>query len=181
MKRRNGFTLVELLTVVAVFAMLTGILMSAFAASKERGRQTMCLSNLRQIGQALSMYRADWSDSVNFVPRTLQTLYPQYVRDARILNCPDNRDPSLAFLFKGKRIPLSYDYQVNFTPIPDTQQPIPKYVWSYAYPRLGENYPICFDRHHQAWSPDLYLVLRLDGSVKAVKRRIQVGESSMDL
>jgi prepilin-type N-terminal cleavage/methylation domain-containing protein len=181
MTRRKGFTLVELLTVTAVFAILAGVLMPSLAASREKGRQTTCLSNLRQIGQALSMYRADWPDPVYFVPPTLQALYPQYVRDARILNCPDNRDPSLAFLFEGKRIPLSYAYQVDFAPTRESQEPSLKYVWSYAYPRLGENYPICFDGNHQAWSENLYLVLRLDGSAKAVKHHMEAGESSLDL
>src|SRR5689334_10421505 len=55
-KSHAGFTLVELLVVIAIIALLAGILFPVFAQAREKGRQTYCLSNLRQIGQAMILY-----------------------------------------------------------------------------------------------------------------------------
>ncbi|HWE03678.1 MAG TPA: prepilin-type N-terminal cleavage/methylation domain-containing protein [Tepidisphaeraceae bacterium] len=57
--RRRGFTLVELLVVVGIIAVLVGILIPMLAVAREAGRCTVCLSNLRQIGQAFNMYAND--------------------------------------------------------------------------------------------------------------------------
>lgn len=54
--RRTGFTLIELLVVIAIISILAAILFPVFAEARQKGRQTACLSNLRQIGMALQMY-----------------------------------------------------------------------------------------------------------------------------
>ncbi len=58
-KRRNAFTLVELLVVLAIIAILAAILFPAFNRAKESARQTNCASNLQQIGFAVIQYRKD--------------------------------------------------------------------------------------------------------------------------
>src|SRR5713101_5764466 len=58
----RGFTLIELLVVVAVIAILAAFLFPTFAQARERSRQAVCLSNLRQIGSALVMYLQDYDD-----------------------------------------------------------------------------------------------------------------------
>ena len=53
---RKGFTLVELLVVIAVIALLLAMLMPALNAARERARQVVCLANIRQLGLATQMY-----------------------------------------------------------------------------------------------------------------------------
>ena len=56
----RGFTLVETLVVIAIISALTALVFAALAPARDRGRQTYCTNNLRQIGVALRMYIADY-------------------------------------------------------------------------------------------------------------------------
>jgi prepilin-type N-terminal cleavage/methylation domain-containing protein/prepilin-type processing-associated H-X9-DG protein len=67
MKRRAGFTLIELLVVIAIIAILAAILFPVFARAREAARGATCVSNLKQVGLALSMYTTDY-DGVYPVP-----------------------------------------------------------------------------------------------------------------
>jgi prepilin-type N-terminal cleavage/methylation domain-containing protein/prepilin-type processing-associated H-X9-DG protein len=58
----QGFTLIELLVVIAIIALLAAFLFPVFAQVRDKGRQTTCLANLRQIGLAMGMYLQDYDE-----------------------------------------------------------------------------------------------------------------------
>ncbi len=60
--KKIGFTLIELLVVIAIIAILAAILFPVFARARESAKGTACLSNLRQIGVAITIYVDDNSD-----------------------------------------------------------------------------------------------------------------------
>jgi prepilin-type N-terminal cleavage/methylation domain-containing protein/prepilin-type processing-associated H-X9-DG protein len=59
-KSKKGFTLLEMLMVVAIIGLLASLLLPGLAAAKAKGRATTCKNNLRQMGHALAMYESDF-------------------------------------------------------------------------------------------------------------------------
>jgi prepilin-type N-terminal cleavage/methylation domain-containing protein/prepilin-type processing-associated H-X9-DG protein len=63
LRNRPGFTLIELLVVIAIIAILAAILFPVFAQARAKARQAACLSNMKQIGNALMMYTQDYDET----------------------------------------------------------------------------------------------------------------------
>lgn len=60
--RSRAFTLIELLVVIAIIALLAAILFPVFARARENARKASCLSNLKQMGLAWTMYAQDYDE-----------------------------------------------------------------------------------------------------------------------
>jgi prepilin-type N-terminal cleavage/methylation domain-containing protein len=60
MRRRDGFTLVELLVVIGIISLLISILLPALSKARESANRAMCLSNQRTMAQGLYLYASQY-------------------------------------------------------------------------------------------------------------------------
>jgi prepilin-type N-terminal cleavage/methylation domain-containing protein len=62
----RGFTLVELMVVIATLGVLAAVILPALARPDDNGARAVCMNNLRQMGMAASLYASDNSDYLAF-------------------------------------------------------------------------------------------------------------------
>jgi prepilin-type N-terminal cleavage/methylation domain-containing protein len=85
---RGAFTLVELLTVLALIAVLATLVASSIAGAKLRAQQTVCSGNLRQLITAIEIYTRETGKRPRSVTRLSQR--SNWVAEPRILLCPSD-------------------------------------------------------------------------------------------
>jgi prepilin-type N-terminal cleavage/methylation domain-containing protein/prepilin-type processing-associated H-X9-DG protein len=92
-RSRPGFTLVELLLVIAIIGILLGLLLPVCSAALAMAHQTACLCNLRQLGVAMKLYtginRGQYPPAwVNDQCRWMDLIKPCVAKTSEIYRCP---------------------------------------------------------------------------------------------
>lgn len=107
--RRGGFTLIEVMVVVAIIALLVAILLPSLHRAREASRAVVCGSNIKQAVQGISlamaeknMAREQWSTNFGWATHSLR----QNKGEFKLFTCPSDPAPRpvpaiLARLFSG--------------------------------------------------------------------------------
>ena len=80
LSRKRGFTLIELMIVIAIIGILAAILVPNYVKSRAQGLATACKSNLKNIGTALEMYAHDATGRFPTTSNGIRSLTPNYLK-----------------------------------------------------------------------------------------------------
>jgi prepilin-type N-terminal cleavage/methylation domain-containing protein/prepilin-type processing-associated H-X9-DG protein len=154
----RGFTLIELLVVIAIIAILAAILFPVFAKAREKARQASCMSNLKQLGAALTMYTEDYDGTYprgQFWPfdssHTWIMVLDPYVKNTQVFRCPSaGNDPysyGYNIAFWGAGNPVNGMHGINDArPVSEADVPTPaETIWVVDFGRYwgcGEEFGI---------------------------------------
>jgi prepilin-type processing-associated H-X9-DG protein len=108
------FTFIELTTVIAIIAILAAILFPVFARAREKARQTSCLTNLKQISLALSLYARDYAGHFPPGQDDLTPLIDRYLLDPEPLTCPSVSQPREGETPPATTPAMDYFYRAGF-------------------------------------------------------------------
>ncbi len=108
-RRRRGFTILELLTVVAIIGLLVSILLPSLSAARRTAKANACLSNLKGIGTAFAVYLNDNEDQLP--PFRLERLSPTAELDDFFVNAFGRLSPRWQWFLETDHGPV-----INPTP-----------------------------------------------------------------
>lgn len=136
--RCAGFSLVEMLTVIAIIAILAGIIYPVYTVAKTRVRRGACMTNMHNIWTGIKLYEKDervypehllYEGTDENGNKIMAGLYPKYVNELSSFTCPESSLTSrtavnlISLEPKGQLVPAglyplsSYDFGVvNGTP-----------------------------------------------------------------
>jgi prepilin-type N-terminal cleavage/methylation domain-containing protein/prepilin-type processing-associated H-X9-DG protein len=115
--KRNAFTLIELLVVIAIIAILASILFPVFARSRENARAASCLSNMKQMGLAIEMYKQDYDGWYPYGSRKdpgvvtdwYHAFLDPYIKNDQVIYCPsDPKEWSIGYGYNE-----AFGYRMN--------------------------------------------------------------------
>lgn len=162
MKKKYGFTLIEILVVIAIIVLLAALLLPVLANVKERGRKTICLNNLKQIMVAYEMFSEDNFEKYPQKPEEIYNgIYPNFIKTPRTFWCPSTisrriRPPNL---IDDTNWDISYSFVFGLTTSNNCPNPVPVISDNGVFMNLEVNYQQKYGNHDDGIN-----VQYLDGS-----------------
>jgi len=160
--KNAGFTLIEIIVVLTIILILAAVLMPVFQKAKGAAGDTVCISNLRQLHVAYSLYAADNNDTWAFV----QPSSPEILSYAgnQIFKCPVRNKVS-------PEIADGYDHYLNLGKVLPGPHPELNIARAECEMLRGADMPVLFDLNHSSVKARIVLnsawvfFARKDGSV----------------
>lgn len=115
-RRLKGFTLIELLVVIAIISILAAILFPVFARARENARAASCLSNVKQMGLAIAMYKQDYDGKYPFarwkggVDHWYDHFLGPYIKNKQVQICPSNSSWYIGYSYN-----IAFGYDIGTT------------------------------------------------------------------
>lgn len=81
--KHRGVTIIEVLAVMSILAVVVAITAPVISNARENARQTTCMSNLRQIGLAITMYRSEYGGDSRYGDPNMMGLPITYSPEVR--------------------------------------------------------------------------------------------------
>lgn len=185
-RKQDGFTLTELVIVVAIVMILASVLLPAFVSVRRYARRTTSISNLRQCGVALLMYCDDYGG---------YQAMPSGDVASQVLKAAPTCDPNdtwrkSCFEEFGSPLVGSYAY-IRHVQSFSTQEDWADYISWKKNPTLlasiyyastvpapfhgdGPDPAQCISEQKNCFMPDRVLRLRLDGSVRMMRQKTTI-------
>lgn len=119
---KKSFTLIELLTVIAIIAILAGLLLPAVGRARATAQKTACSNNLGQIGKAELMFSNDSknktvpAEAVDENYNYVYAIWDYIGQNANVFLCPnDDDEATTAHYGLGNDVDVHFSYTVNGT------------------------------------------------------------------
>jgi hypothetical protein len=109
--RKKGRVKIWLVIPILFLIFIIGFYLSAVYRAKECARMAVCVSNLKQLGLACSLYADNFGGSF---PTNLSTLYPDYVNSLDIFICPSCK-PKVTETDVLNNFTICYEYVSGLT------------------------------------------------------------------
>jgi prepilin-type N-terminal cleavage/methylation domain-containing protein/prepilin-type processing-associated H-X9-DG protein len=134
--KHRGFTLVELLIVIAIISLLAAILFPVFARARDNARRANCQSNLKQIGLALMQYVQDYDERLpnrGVGNIDVQVRFQRYVKNRQIFICASQKT-----IVSAAGIESPFDANINISYGYNFEQADTKYPPHIAYIQFAD-------------------------------------------